>query len=178
MQNLRNYRDITPELGSEVYIDETACVIGSVNLANDVSIWPMAVIRGDVNHISIGERSNIQDGSVLHVTRKSKANPAGHPLIIGSDATIGHKAMLHGCQIGDRVLIGMGAIVLDGAVIENEVMVAAGSVVPPNKRLLSGYLYLGNPVRQARPLTDEEITYFPQSAINYVALKNDYLTHT
>jgi Carbonic anhydrases/acetyltransferases, isoleucine patch superfamily len=176
MQNLRNYRDITPKLGADVYIDETACVIGRVILANDVSIWPMAVLRGDVNHIHIGARSNVQDGSVLHVTRVSEANPAGYPLIIGSDVTIGHKAMLHGCQIGDRVLIGMGAIVLDGAVIENEVMVAAGSVVPPKKQLLSGYLYLGNPVRQARPLTDEEVAYFRKSATNYVALKNDYLT--
>lgn len=176
MPNLRKYRDIAPELDDAVYIDVTACVIGQVTLAKDVSIWPMAVLRGDVNHIHIGERSNVQDGSVLHVTRVSEANPAGYPLIIGSDVTIGHKAMLHGCQIGDRVLIGMGAIVLDGAVIENEVMVAAGSVVPPKKRLLSGYLYLGNPVRQARPLTDEEIAYFRQSARNYVALKNDYLT--
>ena len=174
MQNLRRYQEIAPQLADGVYIDEAACVIGRVILDQDVSVWPMVVIRGDVNEIRIGARSNIQDGSVLHVTRASAHNPAGHPLLIGSDVTIGHKAMLHGCQIGNRVLVGMGAIILDGVIVEDEVLIAAGSVVPPGKRLLSGYLYIGNPARQGRQLSEEEKAYFTKSAENYVRLKNEY----
>ena len=174
MQNLRTYKGLAPQLAEGVYVDEAACVIGRVMLDKDVSVWPMVVIRGDVNEIKIGARSNIQDGSVLHVTRTSERHPAGYPLLIGTDVTIGHKAMLHGCQIGNRVLVGMGAILLDGVIVEDEVLIAAGSVVPPGKRLLSGYLYLGNPVRQGRLLSEEEKAYFAKSAENYVRLKNEY----
>ena len=142
----------------------------------NVSIWPLVAARGDVNKIIIGSRTNIQDGSVLHVTRKSPSNPHGNPLIIGDDVTVGHKCMLHGCQLGNRILVGMGAIIMDGAIIEDDVFIGAGSLVPPNKKLVSGYLYVGNPVKQARPLKDSESAFLKQSAINYVELKNDYLS--
>jgi carbonic anhydrase/acetyltransferase-like protein (isoleucine patch superfamily) len=177
MSKLRRYKNTTPQIGNNVYIDESAVLVGDITLGDDSSIWPLVAARGDVNHIRIGERTNIQDGSVLHVTHKNPANPDGYPLIIGNDVTVGHKVMLHGCTIKDRVLVGMAAIVLDGSVIEEEVMVGAGSLVPQNKVLKSGYLYLGSPVKQARPLTDEERGFLQQSADNYVATKNDYLQY-
>lgn len=176
MQNsLRSYKGITPTIGEEVYIDPSAVLVGDIHLADHSSIWPLVAARGDVNHIRIGERTNIQDGTVLHVTRKSNRNPDGHPLIIGDDVTIGHKAMLHGCRVGNRVLVGMGAILLDGAVIEDNVIIGAGALVPPGKVLQSGYLYVGSPAKQARPLTDAELAFLPQSADNYVRLKDEYL---
>lgn len=172
---LRTYQGIHPQLGSNVYVDEASVLVGNIVLDTDASIWPMVAARGDVNHIRIGKRSNVQDGSILHVTRKSTSRPDGHPLIIGDDVTIGHKAMLHGCKVGNRVLVGMGAIILDGAILEDEVILGAGSLVPPGKILQSGYLYVGSPVKQARPLTPAEIAFLPESADNYVRLKNDYL---
>ncbi|MBV7263925.1 gamma carbonic anhydrase family protein [Photobacterium sp. WH77] len=176
MQNsLRSYKGITPTIGEEVYIDPSAVLVGDIHLADHSSIWPLVAARGDVNHIKIGERTNVQDGTVLHVTRKSNSNPDGHPLIIGDDVTIGHKAMLHGCRVGNRILIGMGAILLDGAVIEDDVIIGAGTLVPPGKVLQSGYLYVGSPAKQARPLTDAELAFLPQSADNYVRLKDEYL---
>lgn len=172
---LRPYKDLFPKLGLRVMIDDTSVVIGDVRMADDVGIWPLVVIRGDVNYVEIGARSNIQDGSVLHVTHKSSYNPEGNPLLIGEDVTVGHKVMLHGCIIGNRVLVGMGSILLDGAVIENDVMIGAGSLVPQNKRLESGYLYLGSPVKQIRPLTEAEIEGLRYSANNYVKWKDEYL---
>ncbi|WP_414165824.1 gamma carbonic anhydrase family protein [Superficieibacter sp. BNK-5] len=172
---LRPYRDLFPKVGQRVMIDSTSVVIGDVRLAEDVGIWPLVVIRGDVNYVEIGARSNIQDGSVLHVTHKSSFNPEGNPLLIGEDVTVGHKVMLHGCTIGNRVLVGMGSILLDGAVIENDVMIGAGSLVPQNKRLESGYLYLGSPVKQIRPLKEAEIEGLKYSANNYVKWKDEYL---
>lgn len=173
--HLRQYNGIFPSLGHNNYIDTSSVLIGDITLDNDVSIWPLVAARGDVNKISIGARTNIQDGTVLHVTRKSKNNPAGFPLIIGDDVTVGHKCMLHGCTLGDRILVGMGAIIMDGAIIESNVFIGAGSLVPPNKTLLSGYLYVGNPVKQIRKLKDSEADFLIQSAKNYIALKNDYL---
>ncbi len=175
MSALRSYKGISPKLGENVYIDETAVIVGDVTIGDDASIWPLVAARGDVNHIVIGNRSNVQDGSVLHVTHKNAANPNGYPLIIGDDVTVGHKVMLHGCTIGNRVLVGMGAIVLDGVVIEDDVMIGAGSLVPPNKVLTSGYLYVGSPVKQARPLNEKERAFLQKSADNYVQNKNDYL---
>ncbi|MEQ4925498.1 gamma carbonic anhydrase family protein [Proteus hauseri] len=175
---IRNYLNLSPSINDNVFIDETATVIGDVRLDKDVSVWPMVVIRGDVNYINIGMRTNIQDGSVLHVSHASKDNTVGFPLIIGNDVTIGHKAMLHGCVIGNRVLVGMGSILLDGAVIEDDVMIGAGSLVPPGKRLESGFLYLGSPVKKIRPLSPAEIDGLIYSANNYVKWKNDYLTAT
>ena len=175
MSSIRSYKGIAPKIGQDVYIDETAVLVGDIKIGDDSSVWPLVAARGDVNHIHIGQRTNIQDGSVLHVTHKNKENPDGYPLIIGNDVTIGHKVMLHGCTIQDRVLVGMGAIILDNVVVEQEVMIGAGSLVPPNKVLESGYLYVGSPIKQARPLTDKERAFLQKSADNYVQNKNDYL---
>ena len=166
---IRAYLNHVPQLGERVYVDEAAVVIGKVNLADEVSIWCGAVVRGDVNTIQIGKRSNVQDGSVLHVTGGSANHPVGSPLIIGEDVTIGHHVTLHGCIIGNRVLVGMGAIVLDDAVIEDEVMIGAGSLVPPRKRLQSGLMYMGSPAKAVRELTEAEKAFLRQSAQNYVA---------
>ncbi|WNY89727.1 gamma carbonic anhydrase family protein [Leclercia adecarboxylata] len=172
---LRPYKDLFPKQGDCVMIDSSSVIIGDVRLGDDVSIWPLVAIRGDVNYVAIGARTNIQDGSVLHVTHKSSYNPAGNPLIVGEEVTVGHKVMLHGCTIGNRVLVGMGSILLDGVVVEDDVMIGAGSLVPQNKRLESGFLYLGSPVKQIRPLTEAEIEGLKYSANNYVKWKNDYL---
>ncbi|OXY80362.1 gamma carbonic anhydrase family protein [Oceanimonas doudoroffii] len=175
MSVLKAYNNITPTLGARVFVETSAVLYGDIHLGDDSSIWPLVAARGDVNHIRIGARSNIQDGTVLHVTRKSEDKPDGLPLLIGDDVTVGHKAMLHACSIGNRVLVGMGAIILDGAVVEDDVIIGAGTLVPPGKRLESGYLYVGSPVRQARPLTEKEKAFLPESADNYVRLKDEYL---
>ncbi|SEA18653.1 gamma carbonic anhydrase family protein [Microbulbifer marinus] len=165
-----------PQLGNGVYVDPQSVVIGDVTLGDDSSVWPMAVIRGDMHRIRIGERTSVQDGAVLHITHAGPFNEDGWPLIIGDDVTIGHKACLHGCTVGSRVLIGIGSIVMDGAVIEDDVVLAAGALVPPGKKLESGYLYVGAPCKQARPLSDKEKEFFRYSAANYVKLKDQYLT--
>ncbi|MBC8954793.1 gamma carbonic anhydrase family protein [Xenorhabdus sp. PB62.4] len=172
---LRQYLNFYPQIGQKVLLDPSSVVIGDVRLADDVSIWPLVVIRGDVNYVSIGSRTSIQDGSVLHVTHKSNDNPNGYPLIIGEDVTVGHKAMLHGCKIGNRVLVGMGTIVLDGAIIEDDVIIGAGSLIPPGKRLESGYLYVGSPAKQVRKLKPEELEELLYSANNYANWKDNYL---
>lgn len=175
MNSVRKYLEHSPLLGDRVFVDPSALVLGDVHLGDDCSVWPMAVIRGDMHKIRIGHRTSVQDGSVLHITHAGPFNPDGYPLIIGDDVTIGHKALLHGCAIGNRVLIGMGAIVMDGAIIEDEVIVAAGSIVSPGKRLESGYVYRGSPAKQARPISDKERNFFAYSANNYVNLKNKHL---
>ncbi|EGT5662801.1 gamma carbonic anhydrase family protein [Cronobacter dublinensis subsp. dublinensis] len=172
---LRPYKNTFPQTGQRVMVDCSSVVIGDVRMADDVGVWPLVVIRGDVNYVCVGARTNIQDGSVLHVTHKSSYNPDGNPLLIGEDVTVGHKVMLHGCTIGNRVLVGMGSIVLDGAIIEDDVMIGAGSLVPQNKRLESGYLYLGSPVKQIRPLKEAEREGLRYSANNYVKWKDEYL---
>lgn len=173
--NIRNYKDAQPQLAATAYVDEAAVVIGDVIVGEDSSVWPMAVLRGDVNYIRIGARTSIQDGSVLHVTHPHEAVPEGHPLIIGNDVTVGHNVTLHGCTIHDRCLVGMGSTVLDGAVLEEGVLLGAGSLVPPGKTLEGGYLWIGSPVKRARPLTEEEIAWFGYSAEHYVRLKNNYM---
>jgi len=175
MSSIRSYKGIAPKIGERVYVDESSVLVGDIVIGNDASIWPFVAARGDVNHIHIGDRTNIQDGSVLHVTHKNVENPNGYPLLIGNDVTIGHKVMLHGCTIKDRVLVGMGAIVLDGVTIEEDVMIGAGSLVPPHKTLESGFLYVGSPVKQARPLSEKERAFLQKSSDNYVQNKNDYL---
>ncbi|WP_419762066.1 gamma carbonic anhydrase family protein [Alteromonas stellipolaris] len=172
---IRTYQSTSPTLGDRCYIDESAVIVGDVTLGDDASIWPLVAARGDVNYISIGARSNIQDGSVLHVSRKSVSNPDGFPLIIGDDVTVGHKCMLHGCELGNRILVGMGAIVMDGVIVEDDVFIGAGTLVPPNKRLMSGFLYVGNPMQKKRPLNDAEMAFLKQSAVNYIVLKDEYL---
>jgi len=171
---IKAFNNITPTFDESVYIDETALLAGDIHLGQDSSIWPLVAARGDVNIIRIGQRSNIQDGTVLHVSRASKNNPNGFPLIIGDDVTVGHKCMLHGCVIGNRVLVGMGAIVMDGVIVEDDVFIGAGSLVTPNKLLESGYLYLGNPAIKKRKLHEHEKTFLIESAKNYAKLKNEY----
>lgn len=172
---IRTFQGLTPRLGERVFIDPASVVLGDVVLGDDCSVWPMAVIRGDMHRIRIGARTSVQDGSVLHITHASDFNPGGHPLTIGDDVTIGHQAMLHGCTVGSRVLVGMGATVMDGAVVEDEVIIAAGAVVTPGKRLESGYVYAGNPAKPLRELKTSEREFFPYTAANYVKLKDQYL---
>ena len=173
--SIRIYKGITPELGDRVYVDESAVVIGDVVIGDESSVWPMAVIRGDVNKIRIGKRSNVQDGTVVHVTHRYSGNPDGHPVYIGDDVTIGHNVTVHGCTIEDRCLIGIGSTILDGAVIRPNVLLGAGSLVSEGKELESGYLYLGAPAKRIRELTDEELSWFEYSARHYQELKDDYL---
>ncbi len=175
LPNLMAYRDRFPRLAAGVYIHPAALVIGDVALEEDVSVWPGTVIRGDVNSIHIGRGTNVQDASVLHVSHKSTWDPGGAPLVIGNHVTIGHKVILHGCTIGDECLIGMGAIVMDKAVVEPRVLVGAGSLVPEGRVLESGYLYLGAPARRVRPLNEQELAHFAYSAQHYIHLKNNYM---
>lgn len=173
--SIRTHNGIRPTLGERVFVDESAVVIGDVELGDDASVWPCAVIRGDMHRIRIGARTSVQDGSVLHITHASDFNPEGWPLTIGSDVTIGHQACLHGCTIGNRVLIGIGATVLDGATIPDDVVIAAGTLVPPGKTLESGYMYIGQPCKKARELTEKERAFFTYGAANYVKLKDQFL---
>ena len=172
---IRSYRGIAPSLGNANYVDESSVLVGDVTCGDDVSIWPLVAARGDVNKITIGDRTNVQDGTVLHVTRKTSSNPDGYPLSIGSDVTVGHKCMLHGCTLKNRILVGMGAIIMDGATVEDDVFVGAGCLVPPNKVLESGFLYVGSPAKQIRKLNEDELRFLKQSASNYVVLKDEYL---
>jgi len=175
---IRKFESYTPDIHPSAYVDETALVSGEVSIGEDSSVWPMTVIRGDVNFIKIGKRSNIQDASVLHVTHDSNEHSIkitdaqiGYALIIGDDVTVGHKALLHACEIGNRVLVGMGSIIMDGVIVEDETIIAAGSLVPPKKTLESGYLWVGSPAKKARALTEKEKNYLKYSAEHYVRLK-------
>ena len=175
MTNIRPFRQKHPQLGEQVWVDATSVIIGDVKIGADSSVWPYAVIRGDMHSIRIGQRCSIQDGSVLHITHAGPFNPDGFPLTLGDDVTVGHQVTLHGCTLGSRILVGMGATVMDGAVIEDEVVLGAGSLVPPGKTLKSGYLYVGSPAKAVRPLSDQEKSYFTYTANNYVNLKNEYI---
>ena len=171
---VRTYQGIAPTLGERVYVDPAAVIIGRVSLGDDSSVWPMAVIRGDVHTITIGARSSVQDGAVLHVTHDGPYAPGGGPLVIGEDVTIGHQAVLHACNVGDRCLIGMGSILLDGVIVEEEVLIGAGSLVAPRTRLTTRTLWLGNPARQVRALNEREIASLKYSAGHYVRVKDSY----
>ena len=173
--NIQTYQNHTPQLATDVYVHQTATIIGEVQIGEDSSVWPSAVIRGDINFIRIGRRSNIQDLSMLHVGHKSAEDPLGSPLIIGDDVTIGHTVILHGCTIEDECLIGMGSIVMDKVVVQKHVLLAAGSLVPEGKILESGNLYIGRPAKKIRALTQEEIGALMDSAEHYVQTKNLYL---
>lgn len=173
--SIRSHRGISPNLGLRVYVDPAATVIGNVCLGDDVSVWPGAVIRGDMHSISVGARSNIQDNAVLHITHASDFNPAGWPLSIGEDVVVGHRAILHGCTLGNRILVGNGAIVNDGAIVEDEVIIGAGCMVPPGKTLTGGFVYVGNPCKPLREINEKEKSFFSYSPSNYVKLKNQYL---
>lgn len=171
---IRPFNAFSPSIDPSCYLDPTAVIIGDVLLAPHASVWPYAVIRGDVNSIRIGAGSNIQDFSMLHVSHKREDDPAGAPLTIGNNVTIGHHVTLHGCTIGDEVLVGIGSIILDRAVIEPQVLIGAGSLIPPGKQLESGYLYLGNPVNKVRRLTEKEMAYFLYSAEHYQRLARQH----
>ncbi|WP_442497626.1 gamma carbonic anhydrase family protein [Methylobacter sp. sgz302048] len=172
---IRKFNDKQPSIGRSVYIDDSAVVIGDVAIGDDVSIWPMTVVRGDVESITIGEGTNVQDGAVLHVSHAGKFSPQGHPLTIGKGVTIGHRAVVHACTVGNYCLIGVGAIIMDDAVLEDYVMLGAGALVPPGKALESGYLYVGAPAKQARPLKESEKEFLEYSSQHYMHLKDQYL---
>jgi carbonic anhydrase/acetyltransferase-like protein (isoleucine patch superfamily) len=173
--NIRSFNGHTPITGARVLIDPSAVVIGDVELGDDASVWPQVSIRGDMHRIRVGARSSVQDGCVLHITHAGPFNPEGWPLQIGSEVTIGHNATLHGCTVGDRVLVGMGATIMDGAVVEDDVVIAAAALVTPGKQLRSGYLYAGSPAREIRKLSEKEMAYFSYSANNYVKLKDRHI---
>lgn len=172
--NIIPHHAIHPQIHTSAYIHPSAQIIGEVMLGADASVWCNAVIRGDVNHIHIGAGTNIQDLSMLHVSHKSAWDALGAPLIIGERVTVGHSVILHGCTIGDECLIGMGSIVMDKALLEPRVLLGAGSLVPEGKTLQGGYLYLGRPAKQLRPLTADELAYFDYSAQHYMRLANSY----
>lgn len=173
--SLRSYKNILPKLGARVYVDEQAAVIGDVVLGDDASIWPMCSVRGDVNSIRIGARTNIQDGTVIHVTHRHEGASEGRPAIIGDDVTVGHLCILHACAVENRCLIGMGSVVMDGAILREGLILGAGSLVTEGKELEGGYLWLGRPAKRVRELTVEEKAWLDYSAEHYVKLKNDYL---
>lgn len=172
---IESYRDRLPRLGRDVYVHPAATVIGDVELGDEVSVWPGVVIRGDVNFIRIGARSNIQDGSILHVSRPSARNPDGAPLLVGRAVSVAHAVVLHGCMIGDECLIGMGSLVMDRVVLEPRVLLGAGSLVPEGEVLRSGWLYFGRPARAVRALDAGELEHFSVLAANYVRLAGEYL---
>lgn len=171
---IRSFLQSTPHIGDRAHIDATALVMGNVTLGDDCFILPMAVLRGDVNRIVIGDRTNIQDNSVCHVNHEGSPYAAGSELLIGDDVTVGHRVILHGCTVQSRCLIGMGSIIMDGAVIKSDAIIAAGSVIPRGKIIDGGYLWMGAPVRQIRCLTDEEKASIVYSAQHYVALKDKH----
>lgn len=168
---IRSFEGHTPKIAPSAWVDDSALIVGDVTLGADSSVWPMSVLRGDVNRIRIGECSNIQDGSVLHVTHDGPYTPGGQDLAVGNEVTVGHNVTLHACHIHDRVLIGMGSVVMDGAIIASDVILAAGSLVSPGKVLDSGYLWRGRPAQRVRPLTQEERDHLRYSAEHYVRLK-------
>lgn len=168
--SIRSFKQHCPQVHASAFVDEQAVVIGDVVLGEDVSVWPCAVIRGDVAPIRIGARSNVQDGAVIHATHDGLYTPGGRGTVVGCDVTIGHGAILHACTIGDEVLVGMHATVLDGAEIGRHALIAAGTLVPPGKKLEGGYLYMGNPARRVRALDEKEIAFFAYSAARYITL--------
>lgn len=174
--NIRPFLDKQPVLGERVYVDPAACVIGDVVLGDDVSIWPGTVVRGDVNFIRVGARTNIQDGTIVHVTHEGPfTRPGGLPTLIGEGVTIGHGAVVHACTIEDFALIGMKSCVLDGAVVKRHGFVGAGAVIPPGKTVGEAELWLGNPAKCVRRLSDREIEQLQYSAGHYIRLKDRYL---
>jgi carbonic anhydrase/acetyltransferase-like protein (isoleucine patch superfamily) len=176
MKSLRSFNGVMPILGERVYVDPAASVIGDVVLGDDVSIWPGTVLRGDVNHIRVGTRTSIQDGSIVHVAHAGPYGP-GFPCLIGEGVTIGHAAVVHACTIGDYCLIGMHATVMDGAVVKKYGFVGAGSLIPPGKVVGERELWLGNPARFVRLLSDKQVEQLHYSAGHYVRLKDTYLAH-
>jgi len=162
------YQGRLPTIADDVFVAPTATVIGDVIIGAGTNVWFNCVIRGDVHEIRIGERTNIQDGTIVHVTGGKLGT------YIGSDITIGHGAILHACTLEDGCFVGMGAVILDGAHVESGAMVAAGAVVSPGKLIKAGELWAGNPARLLRQLSEQDQAFFPVSAANYVALAGRY----
>ena len=173
--NIQQFKQHCPHIAKGVYVHPSATIIGQVTIDENSSVWPGAVIRGDINFISIGKNTNIQDLSILHVNHRSKDDPEGSPLIIGDNVTIGHAVILHGCTIADECLIGMGSIVMDKVMIEKHVLLAAGSLVSSGALLESGHLYMGRPAKKIRTLTEDEILSLQESAHSYVQGKDEYM---
>lgn len=171
---IRDFNGITPVIAESAYVDESAVVIGDVTIGADSSLWPMVVARGDVHSITIGEKTNIQDGSILHVTHDGKFSPGGYPCKIGNYVTVGHRVTVHACTVGDYCLIGMSATIMDGAELGDKLIIGAGSLVPTGKKLEGGYLYVGSPVKQVRPLKGNEFEFLEYSAVHYIKLKNKH----
>jgi len=171
---IRSFNGRNPQVAKSAYIDESAAVIGDVVLGKDSSVWPQVSVRGDLLRITIGDSTNIQDCSTLHTTEYPKGLGEGSPLTIGDEVTVGHGVILHGCQIKNNCLIGMGSIVLDDAVIEPWVFLGAGSLVPPGKTLESGYLYVGSPAKKIRLITEQERKIIKENAQHYVKVKDRY----
>ncbi|HIQ48732.1 MAG TPA: gamma carbonic anhydrase family protein [Aquifex aeolicus] len=169
MAIIKPYKGIYPKIHESVYLSENVVVIGDVEIGKDSSVWFGTVIRGDVNYIKIGKRTNIQDNCVVHVTHDT------HPTIIGDNVTVGHGVILHGCTLHNNILVGMGATIMDGVEIEDYVLVGAGALVTPNKKIPSGVLVAGVPAKIVRELREEEIKLIKESAENYVKYKNEYL---
>ncbi len=167
---LRPFRGILPQVDPSVYIDQSAQIIGDVTIGADSSVWMNVVIRGDVNRIRIGRRTNIQDGTIIHVMRDT------HATALGDDVTVGHAAVLHGCTIEDRCLIGMGAMLLNGATIGADSIVAAGTLVTEETRIPARSLVMGRPGKVKRALTDEEVASILDYSDRYVGYKKDYAT--
>lgn len=167
---IQTFEEWVPDIHPSAYVADSALVLGDVAIGAGSSLWPMVVARGDIHRIRIGARSNIQDGSVLHVTHDSEHAPGGFGVEVGDEVTVGHRVVLHGCTLEDRCLIGMGSIVLDGARVCGGAMVGAGSLVSPGKVLEGGYLWLGSPARRMRELTERERAFLGYSADHYVAL--------
>jgi len=168
---IMNYLHKKPKIADGSFIAPGSAIIGDVTIGTGVSIWFNCTLRGDVEFITIGDYTNVQDGTVIHVTRN------GYPTRIGSGVTIGHRALLHGCTIQDSAFIGMGAIVMDEAIIETNGMVAAGALITPGKIVKSGELWAGSPAKYKRDLTEEEIKFFAVSANNYYKHVNEYLNN-
>ncbi len=172
MQNIRSFENHNPDISDTAFVDDSAVITGNVVLGEDSSVWPCCSVRGDIHSITIGKRTNIQDGCILHVTHDSEYAPGGFKLTVGDDVTVGHNVVLHACTVESLCLIGMGSVVLDGAVVQSGAMVGAGSLVPPNKVLEGGYMWLGSPVKQVRELSEKEKSFLKYSAQQYVKLKN------
>ena len=172
----RNFKEWSPIIKKDAWIAESASVIGRVTMGVDSAIWFGCVVRGDVHFITIGDRTNIQDLSMIHVTHHKRDDMSdGNPTVIGDDVTVGHRVMLHGCTIEDACLIGMSATILDGAVIGKESIVGAGSLVTKNKIFPPRSLIMGSPAKVVRELTDDEVAELYASASRYVEFKNEYI---
>lgn len=169
MAVIKPYRGIFPKVHPSVYLSDNVYIIGDVEIGEDSSVWFGSVVRGDVNYIRIGRRTNIQDNSVVHVTHDT------YPTVIGDNVTVGHRVVLHGCLLGNNILVGMGAVIMDGVEIEDYVLVGAGALITPKKRIPSGVLVAGVPAKVIRDLKEEEIRLIQESAENYVKYKNEYM---